>query len=178
MPEICEFYGSTEGLFSLRNWSRNELRVGAFGHTGALMRFLYRRMFVLAALDSETGELWRCPKTGFLRRRLKDKDGELLVKLSEKLSWSGYEGDEAASKKKIVRDAFQKGDVYVRSGDLMRVDREGCWYFVDRLGSYLQSAPSASSVQRPRPYRRLLPMESRERLNSARRGLHWSIPWY
>ena len=29
---------------------------------------------------------------------------------------------------------FTKGDAYVRSGDVLRWDKEGRWYFVDRIG--------------------------------------------
>jgi fatty-acyl-CoA synthase len=33
-----------------------------------------------------------------------------------------------------MRDAFQKGDVWFRTGDLMRRDARGYFYFVDRIG--------------------------------------------
>ena len=35
---------------------------------------------------------------------------------------------------KILRHVFEPGDAYVRSGDLMRQDAQGFYYFVDRLG--------------------------------------------
>merc|ERR1711998_125591 len=39
-----------------------------------------------------------------------------------------------ATEKKILRDAFKKGDRYFRSGDLLRRDAKGYYYFVDRIG--------------------------------------------
>ena len=36
--------------------------------------------------------------------------------------------------KKILRDVFKKGDAWFRTGDLMRRDEHGYFYFVDRIG--------------------------------------------
>src|SRR6202012_4455028 len=38
------------------------------------------------------------------------------------------------TEKKILRDVFEKGDAWFRTGDLMRKDEAGFFYFVDRLG--------------------------------------------
>ena len=40
----------------------------------------------------------------------------------------------ADTEKKILRDVFEKGDAWFRSGDLLRRDAEGYFYFVDRIG--------------------------------------------
>ena len=42
--------------------------------------------------------------------------------------------DKEASEKKILRDVFEPGDAWVRTGDLMRKDEKGFFYFVDRIG--------------------------------------------
>jgi fatty-acyl-CoA synthase len=42
--------------------------------------------------------------------------------------------DRQASEDKILRHVFQPGDAWVRSGDLMRKDERGFFYFVDRIG--------------------------------------------
>ena len=39
-----------------------------------------------------------------------------------------------ATKVKVLRDVFEPGDVWVRTGDLMRKDEQGYFYFVDRVG--------------------------------------------
>jgi fatty-acyl-CoA synthase len=49
---------------------------------------------------------------------------------------SRFEGyvDAAASQQKILRDVFATGDAWYRTGDLMRKDELGYFYFVDRVG--------------------------------------------
>jgi fatty-acyl-CoA synthase len=47
--------------------------------------------------------------------------------------FEGY-GDKEASKKKVLSDVFERGDAWYRTGDLMRQDAEGFFYFVDRSG--------------------------------------------
>src|SRR5262249_43941605 len=39
-----------------------------------------------------------------------------------------------ATEKTILRDVFEPGDAWFRTGDLLRRDIEGFFYFVDRLG--------------------------------------------
>ena len=38
------------------------------------------------------------------------------------------------SERKILRDVFKPGDAWFRTGDLMRKDEDGYFYFVDRIG--------------------------------------------
>ena len=40
----------------------------------------------------------------------------------------------AENERKILRDVFEKGDAWFRTGDLMRRDADGYFYFVDRIG--------------------------------------------
>ena len=47
--------------------------------------------------------------------------------------FEGYAA-ESETDKKILRDVFEKGDVWFRTGDLMRKDANGYFYFVDRIG--------------------------------------------
>lgn len=47
--------------------------------------------------------------------------------------FEGYTSQEA-SEQKILRNVFVDGDAYWRSGDLLRYDEEGYFYFVDRVG--------------------------------------------
>jgi len=64
--------------------------------------------------------------------------GEAIGQIQGKGSGPGseFEGytDEAATNKKILRNVFAEGDVWLRSGDMMRKDQKGFFYFVDRLG--------------------------------------------
>ncbi len=67
-----------------------------------------------------------------------DETGELLVRLASdpKSAITEFRGytDEAATKKKILTNVFAPGDRYFRTGDLLRRDRRGFFYFVDRIG--------------------------------------------
>ncbi|HLZ84648.1 MAG TPA: long-chain-acyl-CoA synthetase, partial [Caulobacteraceae bacterium] len=47
--------------------------------------------------------------------------------------YSGYV-DKAASEKKVLRDVFEKGDAWFATGDLMKTDADGYFYFIDRIG--------------------------------------------
>ena len=49
------------------------------------------------------------------------------------MRFEGY-ADTADNAPKILRDVFEKGDAWFRSGDLMREDADGYFYFVDRIG--------------------------------------------
>jgi fatty-acyl-CoA synthase len=47
--------------------------------------------------------------------------------------FDGYTNEEA-SEQKILRNVFEPGDAWCRTGDLMRRDARGFFYFVDRIG--------------------------------------------
>jgi fatty-acyl-CoA synthase len=47
--------------------------------------------------------------------------------------FDGYT-NEAETEKKILRNVFAAGDAWFATGDLMRKDEQGYFYFVDRLG--------------------------------------------
>lgn len=48
-----------------------------------------------------------------------------------------------ASDKKILENAFQDGDKWFRSGDLLRRDEDGYVFFVDRIGDTFRWKGSA-----------------------------------
>src|SRR4029077_12565359 len=49
------------------------------------------------------------------------------------MEYDGYT-DREATERKLVRDAFEPGDAWFRTGDLLRCDAEGYYYFIDRIG--------------------------------------------
>ena len=57
----------------------------------------------------------------------------MLGKIRSRAEFDGYK-DKSATEKKILRDAFGKGDAWFNTGDLVRVDKKKYLYFVDRLG--------------------------------------------
>ena len=64
------------------------------------------------------------------RRSHRSASGQLFAVSSR---FEGYT-DPEASEKKILRDVFEPGDAWFRTGDLMRKDEHGFFYFVDRIG--------------------------------------------
>ncbi|KAK5559549.1 hypothetical protein LTR46_002591 [Exophiala xenobiotica] len=134
IPEIGEFFNSTEGMFSLFNYSRGPFFRGSVGHHGLLFRTILRNVYIPVKIDHETGDIWRDPKTGFAQRTSYDEGGEMIVAVPNKEAFQGYWRSQAATDKKFCTDVFKKGDIYYRSGDALRRDGDGRWYFLDRLG--------------------------------------------
>ncbi len=129
IPDILEFYGSTEGNVSLFNFDG---KPGAIGRIPSYLRSQFNIRLIKIDLDTE--EPIRGP--GGLCVECKPNEvGQAVgeIKDDARHSYTGY-ADRAASEKKIIRDVFQKGDAFFATGDLMRQDSEGYFYFVDRIG--------------------------------------------
>jgi len=128
IPQILEFYAATEGNFSLYNV---EGRPGAIGRIPPFLA--HRFPTAIVRFDSDTGQPAR-NQEGFCVAVARGESGEAIGKIAGGAArFEGYT-DAAASEKKILRNVFQTGDVWLRSGDLMRQDAQGFFYFVDRIG--------------------------------------------
>jgi fatty-acyl-CoA synthase len=132
IPQILEFYAATEANFSLYNCE------GKPGAIGRIPSFLAHRFPVaLVRFDVVAGAHVR-NDAGFCERCSTNEVGEAISKISDKRMDAGgrFEGytDKAASDLKILRNVFVEGDAWFRSGDLMRKDGAGFFYFVDRVG--------------------------------------------
>jgi len=134
VPEVAEFFTSTEGVFAVSVYSRSGFGAKSVGHQGAIMRSLMRNVYVPVALDSLTNDMYRDPKTGFARRTSYKEGGELIVAVPDPSAWPGYWRQSEASNEKFAHDVFKKGDCYYRPGDALKRDDDGLWYFMDRLG--------------------------------------------
>ena len=134
---IVEFYASTEGPFGTWNISSNDFGKGAMGRHGSLYGFFLKNKTRVIAMDPVTQEPLRDQKTGFCRLAPSGEPGEAIYFLPpaeiDKV-FQGYHGNPEATAAKIMRDVFTKGDVWFRSGDLMRWDTEGRVFFHDRIG--------------------------------------------
>ena len=132
IPRILEFYAATEGNFSLYNCD------GKPGAIGRIPSYLAHRFPVaLIKLDVESGEPLR-DEEGFCLRCSPNEAGEAIGRISADGSpslgrFEGY-SDKAASDRKVLHDVFAAGDAWYRTGDLMRRDQAGYFYFVDRIG--------------------------------------------
>ena len=131
IPQILEFYAATESNFSLYNCE------GKPGAIGRIPSFLAHRIPVaLVKFDIETGEPIR-NEEGFCIRCSANEAGEAIGKILDGANpGSRFEGytDKEASDRKILRNVFVNGDAWFRTGDLMRKDESGYFYFVDRVG--------------------------------------------
>ncbi|KAM3418909.1 hypothetical protein BST61_g4868 [Cercospora zeina] len=130
---INEFFNSSEGMLSMVNVSRGPFHTAHVGHHGLLERRRFHNMYIPVEIDHDTGNIWRDPKTGFARRAPYEQGGEILVACKSTADFS-YWNDPASTEKRFIRDVFRKGDVYYRTGDALRRDPDGRWFFMDRLG--------------------------------------------
>ena len=132
IPRILEFYASTEGNVSLYNV---EGHIGAIGRVPSFLR--HRFPLALVKFDAAPGEPAR-DSDGYCIRCTTDEVGEAIGKIGKDPVQSGrdFEGYTAAkdSKQKVLHDVFERGDAWYRTGDLMRMDAGGFFYFVDRVG--------------------------------------------
>jgi len=132
IPKILEFYAATEGNFSLYNV---EGKVGAIGRVPSFLA--HRFPLALVKSDPATREPIR-DGGGLCIRCATGEAGEAIGRIHDGTAHTAaeFEGytDAAASQKKILRDVLERGDAWYRTGDLMRADAGGYFYFVDRIG--------------------------------------------
>jgi fatty-acyl-CoA synthase len=131
IPQVLEFYAATEGNFSLYNV---EGKPGAIGRIPPLLA--HRFPAVIVKLDAELGIPVR-DANGLCVRCARGEVGEAIGRIGTADEGGGrFEGytDAKETEKKILRDALAKGDAWFRTGDLMRLDEQGYFHFVDRLG--------------------------------------------
>lgn len=132
IPRILEFYGATEGNVALLNFDGT---VGAIGRVPGWAKNKFNVDIV--KFDTETEMPVRGPD-GFCIRAEPGEAGEAVGKIDEDPDnptgrFEGYAKSEE-TERKILRDVFEKGDAYFRTGDLLRQDKRGYFYFVDRIG--------------------------------------------
>ncbi len=131
IPRILEYYASTEGNFSLYNCE------GQPGAIGRIPPFLATRLPVaLLRFDVDSGEPRR-NQAGYCEMCAANEIGEAVGLIPAGGARAGrFEGyaDADASARKVLRNVFKEGDLWYRTGDLMRRDERGFFYFVDRVG--------------------------------------------
>ncbi len=131
IPRVLEFYAATEGSFSLYNV---EGRPGAIGRVPPFLAHRFPAAIVrrdaATGLPLRDGE-GRCERCG------PDEVGEAIGRIAARDEgpnrFEGYTS-RSESERKVLRDVFEPGDAWFRTGDLMRRDSAGFFYFVDRVG--------------------------------------------
>ena len=127
IPRILEFYATTEGNVSLYNVE------GKIGAVGRVPPFLTHRLpLALVRFDDAAGAPAR-GTDGCCIRCGTNEIGEAIGRIGSGAEFEGY-NSAADTERKILRDVFEPGDAWYRTGDLMRRDAGGFFYFVDRVG--------------------------------------------
>jgi len=129
---VLEFYGSTEGNAVMVNF---DFKPGAVGRIPSWAAARFPMALAAYDIDAETHPR---DAAGFARVSGPDEVGELLAEIRDDprypaARFDGY-ADAAATSAKVMRDVFKSGDAWFRTGDLMRRDALGYYYFVDRIG--------------------------------------------
>ena len=127
IKRITEFYGSSEGNVAFANLLNKDETVGMTASEVALVAY---------DVDADTivkDEAGRCVRV---------KPGEpglLLGQINEEAAFEGYTNPDA-TESKILRNAFEDGDAWFNTGDLLREVDAGFtlgyphYQFVDRVG--------------------------------------------
>jgi fatty-acyl-CoA synthase len=132
LPRILEFYAATESNFSLFNVE------GKIGAIGRIPSFLKLRDPVALVRISGEDNLPERDASGLCIRCNIDEPGEAIGRIArdsgdQSSRFEGYT-NAVETEKKILRNVFKADDAWMRTGDLMRVDAQGFYYFIDRLG--------------------------------------------
>lgn len=139
VARIVEFYGATEG---------NTLLINATGKVGSVGRPVVpaltlprfggsgRRPDLCLARYDVARDVHLRDRRGRIVEAAVGAPGELLVRITTVNPIRRFDGyrDPEATAAKIVTDVRKAGDRWFRTGDLLRVDAEGDWFFVDRIG--------------------------------------------
>ncbi|MEZ4265681.1 MAG: alpha/beta fold hydrolase [Myxococcota bacterium] len=139
---VLEFYGSTEGNVVLANVSGE--KIGSVGQpiTGAGEVALLRwDMVAEAPLRTSDGFAQRCEP---------DEPGLMVSRIDSEHPLARFEGyvDAETTSRRVLRDLFEPGDAWFDTGDLMRRDEDGDFWFVDRLGdTFRWKGENVSSAQ-------------------------------
>lgn len=121
IKQISELYGATEFGFAFVNMLNVDNTVG-----------MCLTPFAIVKYDVENETMIPGPD-GFLQRVAKGESGILIGEISEKVPFHGYT-DKQATDKKILRNVFKPGDVWLNTGDFVRDLGFRHIQFSDRLG--------------------------------------------
>jgi fatty-acyl-CoA synthase len=121
IPRVCEFYAASEGNTAFVNVFNVPRSTGWAALPLAYVHY-----------DPDTGAPLR-GDDGWVQKVPAGEPGLLLSPVNKLQPFDGYT-DPSASEKKLVRDAFRKGDCWFNTGDVMSPQGMGHAAFVDRLG--------------------------------------------
>ncbi|MCP4599969.1 MAG: long-chain-acyl-CoA synthetase [Proteobacteria bacterium] len=121
ISNVYELYGASESIWIFSNLLNLDCTVGMNTQTYAIVK---------CDVDREEPII---NEHGFFEKVSVGDIGLLIFKISVRFKFAGY-ADKEATKAKIFRDVFQKGDVWFNTGDLMRNIGYRHAQFIDRMG--------------------------------------------
>ncbi|KAK5108080.1 hypothetical protein LTR62_008797 [Meristemomyces frigidus] len=136
IPVIHELYSATDGMGSTFNRNQGDFSSAAIGVRGSIWHYRNGNNEFRGRIDADTEELVR-DSDGFVVKALTGEPGEVLHRVDPAMAsavFLGYYKNPSSSSKRWLQNVFEPGDLFFRSGDVMRVDADGRVYFVDRLG--------------------------------------------
>lgn len=131
IPNICEFFGATEGTVALMNLSN---RTGACGRYSPLINKMDPTPKLLVKVDVDTEEVIR-DKNGHCIPVKVGEPGLLIAAIPyhyEDMQF--YKGGREINEKKLLRNVLKEGDCYFNFGDMLTMDSDYFVYFKDRIG--------------------------------------------
>ncbi|EMR71211.1 putative fatty acid transporter protein [Eutypa lata UCREL1] len=133
---IYELYAASDGMLQSLNANRGPFSRNAIAVRGPLWHWWNGQDEKRVRVDPDTQEILR-GADGYAIECKAGEAGESIIRMNPEAPDQGtptyYKNHDAAMKRR-VSDVFKKGDLWFRSGDLMRLDAEGRLHFVDRLG--------------------------------------------
>ncbi|MHA2287349.1 MAG: long-chain-acyl-CoA synthetase [Promethearchaeota archaeon] len=121
IKEVYEHYGMTEMYGAFINYLNVDCTVGYNPAPYAIVKYNVENNEPVRNFD------------GFMQKVEEGETGLFIVQITIEYIFAGYT-DKVASEKKIFRDVFEKGDVWLNGDDLMRNIGYNHTQFVDRLG--------------------------------------------
>jgi acyl-CoA synthetase (AMP-forming)/AMP-acid ligase II len=89
---------------------------------------------MIVRIDPDTEAPYRDPKTGFCVRAKLGEPGEVIGRVKSRALLTEYLNNPLATNDKLLTDAFEKGDMWQKMGDLVVHDDSGWVRFHDRMG--------------------------------------------
>jgi putative long chain acyl-CoA synthase len=150
---VLELYASTEASAVLAN--PDGKKIGSVGKPlpGSPELCIAAWSFGGSAAESSiTGSGYAAPQNDFVRdpggrlvRARLDEPGMLVARLDGQ---RGVADIAHIDPRRLLRDAFSPGDTWFVTGDFMRIDRDGDYWFVDRQADMIRTAQGPVSSQR------------------------------
>ncbi|MFW5920701.1 MAG: AMP-binding protein [Polyangiales bacterium] len=137
---VLEFYATTEGNAVLANASGE--KIGALGrplpgsNEMAVVRWDFERHRMVRGSD------------GWAERCRAGEPGVLVARVDSAHPMAGFDGyaDQGEGARRLRRNVLEPDDTWFVSGDLVRVDEDGDYWFVDRIADMIRtrSGPRSS----------------------------------